>query len=164
MSTIGARIAKRRKDLGMTQEDLAGKLGVSAQAVSKWENDVSYPDISLLAPLVKTLDMTTDELLTGKTSRVQVMPENKRKSLNELTMRIFVHSADGDKVKVNLPMSLVKVCMEMGVYVAPHLVNGIDALNGLDFGKIIELCEQGLIGKLVEVESADGTKVEVVVE
>ena len=35
MSTIGARIAKRRKDLGMTQEDLAGKLGVSAQAVSK---------------------------------------------------------------------------------------------------------------------------------
>ena len=164
MSTIGARIAKRRKDLGMTQEDLAGKLGVSAQAVSKWENDVSGPDISLLAPLVKTLDMTTDELLTGKTSRVQVMPENKRKSLNELTMRIFVHSADGDKVKVNLPMSLVKVCMEMGVYVAPHLVNGIDALNGLDFGKIIELCEQGLIGKLVEVESADGTKVEVVVE
>ena len=46
MSTIGARIAKRRKDLGMTQEDLAGKLGVSAQAVSKWENDVSGPDIS----------------------------------------------------------------------------------------------------------------------
>ena len=164
MSTIGARIAKRRKDLGMTQEDLAGKLGVSAQAVSKWENDVSYPDISLLPPLVKTLNMTTDELLTGKTSRVQVMPENKRKSLNELTMRIFVNSADGDKVKVNLPMSLVKVCMEMGVYVAPHLVNGIDALNGLDFGKIIELCKQGLIGKLVEVESADGTKVEVVVE
>lgn len=164
MSTIGARIAKRRKDLGMTQEDLAGKLGVSAQAVSKWENDVSYPDISLLAPLVKTLDMTTDELLTGKTSRVQVMPENKRKSLNELTMRIFVHSADGDKVKVNLPMSLVKICLEMGVNIAPNFVDGIDAMRNLDFGKIIELCEQGLIGKLVEVESADGTKVEVVVE
>lgn len=164
MSTIGARIAKRRKDLGMTQEDLAGKLGVSAQAVSKWENDVSCPDISLLAPLVKTLDMTTDELLTGKTSRVQVMPENKRKSLNELTMRIFVHSADGDKVKVNLPMSLVKVCMEMGVNIAPNFVDGIDAMRNLDFGKIIDLSEQGLIGKLIEVESADGTKVEVVVE
>ena len=132
MSTIGARIAKRRKDLGMTQEDLAGKLGVSAQAVSKWENDVSYPDISLLAPLVKTLDMTTDELLTGKTSRVQVMPENKRKSLNELTMRIFVHSADGDKVKVNLPMSLVKVCMEMGVNIAPNFVDGILRKNFSD--------------------------------
>ena len=164
MSTIGARIAKRRKDLGMTQEDLAGKLGVSAQAVSKWENDVSGPDISLLAPLVKTLDMTTDELLTGKTSRVQVMPENKRKSLNELTMRIFVHSADGDKVKVNLPMSLVKICLEMGVNIAPNFVDGIDAMRNLDFGKIIDLSEQGLVGKLVEVESADGTKVEVVVE
>ena len=164
MSTIGARIAKRRKDLGMTQEDLAGKLGVSAQAVSKWENDVSCPDISLLPQLVKTLDMTTDELLTGKTSKVQVMPENKRKSLNELTMRIFVHSADGDKVKVNLPMSLVKVCMEMGVNIAPNFVDGIDAMRNLDFGKIIDLSEQGLIGKLIEVESADGTKVEVVVE
>ena len=164
MSTIGARIAKRRKDLGMTQEDLAGKLGVSAQAVSKWENDVSYPDISLLPQLVKNLDMTTDELLTGKTSKVQMMPEKKRKSLNELTMRIFVHSADGDKVKVNLPMSLVKVCMEMGVNIAPNFVDGIDAMSNLDFGKIIDLSEQGLIGKLIEVESADGTKVEVVVE
>ena len=164
MDTIGTRIARRRKELGMTQEDLAVKLGVSAQAVSKWENDASCPDISLLPNLVKTLNITTDELLTGKTSKVQVLPEPQRKSLDELTMRIYVFSAEGDKVKVNLPMSLVKVCLEVGVSIAPHFVDGIDALKTLDFGKIMDLAERGLIGKLVEIESADGDTVEVVVE
>ena len=164
MDTIGTRISKRRKELGMTQEDLAVKLGVSAQAVSKWENDASCPDISLLPKLVKVLDITTDELLTGKTSKVQVLPETQRKSLDELTMRIYIVSADGDKVKVNLPMSLVKVCLEVGVSIAPNFVDGIDALKNLDFGKIMELAERGLVGKLVEVESADGDTVEVVVE
>ncbi len=41
METIGNRISKFRKAKGLTQEDLAGKLGVSSQAVSKWENEVS---------------------------------------------------------------------------------------------------------------------------
>lgn len=164
MDTLGTRIAARRKELKMTQEDLAVKLGVSAQAVSKWENDASCPDISLLPKLVKVLDITTDELLTGKTSQVQVVPEEKRKSLDELTMRIYVFSADGDKVKVNLPMPLVKVCLEMGVNIAPNFVDGIDALKNLDLKKIMDMAERGVIGKLVEVERADGTNVEVVVE
>ena len=164
MDTIGSRIARRRKELGMTQEELSAKLGVSAQAVSKWENDLSSPDISMLPNLVKILDITTDELLTGKTSNVQVVPLAQRKSLEELTLRVYVFSSDGDKVKVNLPMSLVKVCLEIGVNIAPNFVNGNDTLNELDFGKIVELCDRGLVGKLVEIESADGTKVEVVVE
>ena len=164
MDTIGTRIAARRKELKMTQEDLAVKLGVSAQAVSKWENDASCPDISLLPKLVKALDITTDELLTGKSSRVHVVPEEKRKSLDELTMRIYVFREDGTKVKVNLPMPLVKICLEMGVNIAPNFVDGIDAMKNLDLQKIMDLAERGVIGKLVEVESADGTKVEVVVE
>ena len=165
MDSIGSRIAKRRKELGMTQEEMSVKLGVSAQAVSKWENDASCPDISLLPALVKTLNISTDELLTGKTSNVQVVPEAQRKSLDELTLRVYVFSHDGDKVKVNLPMSLVKVCLEIGINIAPNFVDcNIDVLKTLDFGKIMELAERGLIGKLVEVESADGDIVEVVVE
>ena len=165
MDTIGTRIARRRKELGMTQEDLAVKLGVSAQAVSKWENDASCPDISLLPQLVKALDITTDELLTGKTSEVRMLPENQRKSLDQLTMRIHVISADGDKVKLNLPMSLVKVCLEIGVGIAPNLIDAdISALKNLDFAKVMELAERGLVGMLIEVESAEGDIVEVVVE
>ncbi len=48
---IGANIAARRRARGLTQEQLAARLGVSAPAVSKWETNSSYPDITLLCPL-----------------------------------------------------------------------------------------------------------------
>ena len=76
--TIGNRIAKFRKAKGMTQEDLANQLGVSSQAVSKWENDASCPDISLLPQLSKVLGVTADELLTGKNDEVKLVPAEQR--------------------------------------------------------------------------------------
>lgn len=161
--SIGSRISKYRKDKGMTQEELASGLGVSSQAVSKWENDISCPDISLLPQLCRILGITSDELLTGKTNEVKMLPLSERRSLDELTLRVYVNSADGDRVRVNIPMSLVKVCLELGVDVAPS-IGGKETAKNLDFGKIIELVEQGAIGKLVEVESSDGDTVEVVVE
>ncbi|MDO5152861.1 MAG: helix-turn-helix transcriptional regulator [Eubacteriales bacterium] len=161
--SIGNRISKYRKDKGMTQEELASGLGVSSQAVSKWENDISCPDISLLPQLCRILGITSDELLTGKTNEVKMLPVSERRSLDELTLRVYVNSADGDRVRVNIPMSLVKVCLELGVDVAPS-IGGKETAKNLDFGKIIELVEQGAIGKLVEVESSDGDTVEVVVE
>ncbi len=64
--SMGKRIMALRKNKAMTQEQLAEKLGVSSQAVSKWENDVSCPDISLLPQLADVLGVTTDELLGAK--------------------------------------------------------------------------------------------------
>jgi transcriptional regulator with XRE-family HTH domain len=61
--TLGKRIAARRKELGLTQEALAEKLGITAQAVSKWENDQSCPDISTLPRLAEILGVSTDTLL-----------------------------------------------------------------------------------------------------
>ena len=161
--TIGSRIAGARKAKGMTQEELANILGVSSQAVSKWENDASCPDISLLPRLAKELGLTTDELLTGKSNEVKMVPSSQRKSLDELTMRILVNSAEGDKVRVNLPMSLVKVGLEMGIDMSAG-VSGMENLKNVDLGKVLTLAESGLIGKLVEVESAEGDTVEIVVE
>lgn len=161
--TIGNRIAKFRKAKGLTQEELANHMGVSSQAVSKWENDASCPDISLLPQLSKILGVTTDELLTGKNDQVQMVPVPERKSLDQLTLRIKVDSAEGDKVRVNLPMSLVKVGLEMGMDISGSM-NGAAALKSVDLSKILELAERGAIGKLVEVESADGDNVEIVVE
>ena len=162
--TIGSRIAALRKQKGLSQEKLAEKLGVSSQAVSKWENDASCPDISLLPSLADVLGVTTDELLTGKSNTVTLVPEHQRKPLEQLTLRIKVLSNDGDKVRVNLPMPLVKVALEMGVEIMPQDQQGTDVLKSIDLAKIMELAEQGLIGKLVEVESADGDTVEIVVE
>ncbi len=161
--TIGNRISKFRKEKHMTQEELANLLGVSSQAVSKWENDASCPDISLLPQLCKVLGVTTDELLTGKNDEVKLVPAAERKSLEELTLRIKVDSVQGDKVRVNLPMSLVKVGMEIGLDMSGS-ISGMESLKGVDFSKLIDLVERGVIGKLVEVESADGDIVEIVVE
>ena len=61
--TLGKRIMQHRKRLGLTQEQLAERIGVSAQAVSKWENDLSCPDISLLPVLAEIFGITVDELL-----------------------------------------------------------------------------------------------------
>lgn len=161
--TIGNRISKHRKEKGLTQEELAEKLGVSSQAVSKWENDQSCPDISLLPILCSVFGISTDELLTGSNDEVRMLPADQRKSLDELILRVRINSAAGDKVKVNLPMSLVKVCLELGVSVAPQM-NGMESLQNIDLGKIMDLAERGMIGKLVEVESAQGDTVEIVVE
>ena len=161
--TIGNRISKFRKAKGMTQEELAFNMGVSSQAVSKWENDISCPDIGSLPKLAKTLGVTTDAILSGKQEDVMVLPPEQRKRLDQLVFRIKVDSADGDKVRVNLPMSLVKVGLEIGMDMSGS-INGMDALKGIDFTKLIELVERGAIGKLVEVESANGDTVEIVVE
>lgn len=163
MESIGNRITKYRKAKNLTQEELANQLGVSAQAVSKWENDISCPDISLLAQLCQVLGISTDELLTGKTTEVRLLPVEQRKTLDELTLRIKVDSAEGDKVRVNLPMSLVKICLEMGVEITPGM-NSAEPLRSIDLTKIMDLVERGLIGKIVEIESANGDTVEVVVE
>lgn len=61
---MGTKIARMRRARGMTQEQLAAALGVSAPAVSKWETDSSYPDITLLCPLARALGTDVDDLLT----------------------------------------------------------------------------------------------------
>ncbi len=60
---IGRKIAELRREKGWTQEKLAEALGVSTPAVSKWETDSSYPDITLLCPLARALDTNVDTLL-----------------------------------------------------------------------------------------------------
>ncbi len=65
--SIGSRIAFARKAKGFTQQDLAGEVGVSFQAVSKWETEQTLPDVALLTKIADTLDMTLDELVAGRT-------------------------------------------------------------------------------------------------
>ncbi len=162
--TLGMRIAALRKRKAMTQEDLAEKMGVSSQAVSKWENDISCPDIQSLPKLARILGTTVDELLSGKSEEVQLLSPSERKSLDELTLRVRVTSNEGDKIRVNVPMSLVKVALELGMDIVPGVTPGMDGFKNFDLNKVMELAERGLIGRIAEMESADGSKVEIVVE
>jgi len=64
--TLGAMITELRKEKGMTQLELAGLLGVTDKAVSKWERDLSCPDVNSLPKLAQVLGVTVDDLLRAK--------------------------------------------------------------------------------------------------
>ena len=163
--TIGKRIAALRREKGLKQDDLAQMLEVSPQAVSKWENDQTCPDIALLPKLAQILGVSVDELLSGKQEMqpaVTLVPEEQRKDIKDMMLRIMVDSKNGDKVRVNLPMALVQVAMEMGMEMPQ--ISGNAALKNIDWMQIMELVRHGAMGNLAEVESADGDTVRIFVE
>ena len=96
--TMGMMIATKRKELGMTQLELAEKMGVTDKAVSKWERDLSYPDINSLPQLAEVFDMSVDDLM-----------QVKRESMEQ-----------GDKTSVKDLFRLIPraVCVAMGIAVA----------------------------------------------
>lgn len=161
MNTIGERIADLRKKQGITQEQLAEKLNVSGQAVSKWENDLACPDIALLPDLADILQVSVDWLLRGDSMpKVRLLKENK--DINTMMLKIIVDSADGDKVRVNLPLALVKMAVDMGVNLPQIAQNS--SIQDIDLKQILDLVSQGVVGNLIEVESKEGDNVKIFVE
>ena len=66
MKSIGKMISSLRKEKGMTQSELAEKMNVTDKAVSKWERDLSCPDINTISKLADVLEVSVDELLQAK--------------------------------------------------------------------------------------------------
>ena len=163
--SIGKRIAALRREKGLKQDELAGMLSVSPQAVSKWENDQTCPDISLLPELSKILGVTVDELLTGRKETeplVTLVPEESRKDIADMMLRIVADSGDGAKMRMNLPLALVQAAVDAGV--AMPGINGNTALKDINWEQILEIVRHGAMGNLMEAESADGSTVRVFVE
>ena len=100
--TFGQRLARLRREKGLTQEEIAEKIGISPQAVSKWENDVSSPDISIIISLSEILDVTTDELL-GRNENInpEVVEEPHHKDNHIASEGIKINSEDGE-VNLNI--------------------------------------------------------------
>lgn len=161
--TFGQRLSKFRKEKNLTQEEISEKVNVSPQAVSKWENDLSIPDIETILKLSEILDVSLDLLLGKETNseKTQILPKEDRKDPNKLILKIKVLSKS-DKVIINLPVALIKVCLETGMSMPQ--INGNETLSKIDFNKILELVEQGVIGELLSIESEDGDKVSIIVE
>lgn len=86
---MGTKIIALRKNRGMTQEQLAAALGVSAPAVSKWETGSSYPDITLLCPLARALGTDVDNLLTFE-------EELSQESLGQYMVEIIEQARQGE--------------------------------------------------------------------
>ena len=86
---IDKKIRQMRLNAGLTQEQLANKLGVSAQSVSKWENDISMPDITLLPDIAETFGISIDDLFDLTTEQKMNRIENRIEIEEELESNVF---------------------------------------------------------------------------
>ena len=92
--TLGRRIARLRLARTATQERLAKELNVSPQAVSKWENDINYPDISLLPDLARFLGVSVDELLSGASASTQESVAAQESTAEKSAAEVVAITAD----------------------------------------------------------------------
>lgn len=90
---IGSFIQEKRKEKGLTQQQLADALYISDRAVSKWERGKSIPDASTMVPLCKILDISLTELFTG-----EEIEEERRPSVNEeALLQMKKEKEDGER-------------------------------------------------------------------
>ena len=81
--TFGALIANMRRERGMTQAELADKMGVTDKAVSKWERDLSLPDTASLPRLAEIFDVSLDELMSVQLSTAEEPVNEKEEGKKE---------------------------------------------------------------------------------
>ena len=100
-NSIGEKLYNHRKNAGFSQEELAEKIGVSRQAVSKWERDESSPDTNNLIALAKLYNISLDDLVLGEnTSKQEEAPTNDKVDVSPAGIQAESHN--GDKVNINL--------------------------------------------------------------
>lgn len=155
MNEFGEKIIHLRKKKGLTQDSLAEMLGVTPQAVSKWERGESMPDVSLLPVLARIFEVSIDSLFGVERQPVaQYLPEGQR-DFEKMVLRISIEDG-GERVKVNLPLPFLKSALEIGV--SADMINlGKADLSKIDFAAIIRMIENGAIGKIAEIECDDGS-------
>lgn len=131
---IGQVIRKYRKQKDMTQEEMANRLGVTAPAVNKWENGNSYPDITLLAPLARLLDISLGTLLSFReeltTEEIQDIVYTVNSMLRE---KSFEEAFEWAKEKIQQYPNCEAMILEVAVLLnAAHMQTENDSVGQCD--------------------------------
>ena len=145
---IGNNIAVLRKKKGITQEELANELGVSAQAVSKWENNSSCPDVSLLTKIADYFGVSVDALLRAQEDDIVKSADDKK----NIVIKIMQQNGKENVVKV--PFKFVKLGLNIG------------AMFGLDkdiSSKIVTLAESN-VTDIVNIDTENGEHIEIMLD
>ena len=85
--TFGRMISSLRKEKGMTQLELAEKMGVTDKAVSKWERDLSFPDINSIPKLAEVFEVSIDELMQVKSETKDNITKNKVEEIVDTALK-----------------------------------------------------------------------------
>lgn len=98
MENFGERLFELRKSKNLSQEDVADKLNVTRQSVSKWETNQSMPDLDKIVPLCDLFEVSTEELLTGNKAienkeekKILSKQEARRKSAEIVSSSVFIY-------------------------------------------------------------------------
>ena len=150
---IGNNISLLRKSRNLTQEELAAALGVSAQAVSKWENNSSCPDVSLLTDISDFFSVSVDELLRSENddiiSSAYKIDADSAKSENNYKKNVCINitQPDGKKNTIRIPFSFVKSGLK---------IVRVFGLDNKTADKISELVNGESIDKIVDIDTEKG--------
>lgn len=155
---IGNNISALRKKKGITQEELANELGVSAQAVSKWENNSSCPDVSLLTQIADYFNVSVDALLRAEEEDIVDFSENKdgnvKSNDDKKNIVIKVTQQNGKENIIKVPFKFVKLGLNIG------------SMFGLDkdiSAKIATLAENDMTD-IVNIDTENGEHVAITLD
>ncbi len=148
---IGKFILKLRREKNMTQQELADKIGVTDRAISKWENGRGMPDLSLMIPLCKELDITINELISGekieKKDYQSKLEENILKTIDYTNRRII----NKDKIFKIVVGTIITIILIIGLmfFVDVNRMNNKDpvvfSIWGFKYAPLVDLHEEEII-------------------
>lgn len=123
--TIGDRIQNLRKTKGMSQEELADAIGVSRQAVSKWESEQAAPDLEKVIIMSDLFEVTTDYLLKG----IEPVRTDDHKTMADILDRKVLTEKNGKRAKTALKWFLIGFGVLLGIdfisMIIYFLINGV---------------------------------------
>ena len=141
--TFGAMVAALRKEKGMTQLELAEKMGVTDKAVSKWERDLSFPDVSSIPKLAGILEVSVDELMQGKAAvnkrnKVAVL-SSMLKGVNEEVQAKIAAAAEqlsknGVEVVTIDAQTVAYAGAAWNILMSAELCNNVSRYDGVKYG------------------------------
>ncbi len=124
---IGRFIAERRKNVGLTQAQLAEKLKITDRAVSKWETGRSLPDSSIMLELCEILDITVNDLLCGEI----MITDDYKKQLEKTTLQMVIQKEQADKrlLMLEIVIGVLSMIVLLGFSFIASFVNMEDWLR-----------------------------------
>lgn len=127
--SLGQRLIELRKEKKLSQEEVAGKLNVTRQTVSKWETDQSTPDFDKILPLCELYGISTEELITGKKVVIQEekqektkeeiisdTPEKKSKRVKGLVIGILIYFVAISWIMVSIPVIKMNLIVSSAIF------------------------------------------------
>ena len=158
--TLGAKIARLRKEKGYTQEEFSQLLDVTAQAVSKWENDISCPDIMLLPKISQLLGISIDEMLGNSVEKKHSPKTDEPKiDTSKLNLKINIYAPNKKPINVAFPMAMVKKFTKLGTKISSIVDVNSPVIDGDKIDSIFELINDGATVEILNITDENGQNI-----